>query len=81
MEAKPRDLRTVLNRIIQEIPEEGVNLSDNLKLILSKLGFKAPEMIQFVWIEAQNEIFSTFPKIDRAPGWYIRVLEIWSGKK
>ena len=77
--AQQRNLKDVLSRIIKEIPEED-KLSNDLKSFLGNLGFKSPEVINSSWGEVQTKIYLRCPDLKNAPGWYITVLEIWSGK-
>ena len=80
---QPRNIKEVLGRIIDVIPE-GDKLSNDLKSFLSNLGdlgFKSPEMINYYWKQGQTKIFSRYSDLKNAPSWYITALEIWSGRK
>jgi len=74
-----RNLKDVLGRIINVIPEED-KLSNDLKSFLGDLEFKSPEVINFFWREGETKIYLRCPDLNNAPSWYITVLEIWSGK-
>ena len=75
-----RDLTTVINRILEVIPETEVELIAELNDNKSSISFSAPELISMWWNEVHGTLCEYVFKEETIDGWKETVRQIFVGE-
>lgn len=77
-----RDLYSLINRMLEVIPETEDDLRDELKDERNSVSYAAPEMMP-MWFGEVQETLDTyvFTDLEHIDGWKESVRQIWVGEK
>ena len=75
-----RDLFTVLNEVLCEIPEDEEVFTAELLNVQDSVRYCAPEGMGLWWRNANEVINDHIPFTDNPTGWHKKVVDIWMDK-
>ena len=75
-----RDITSVINKMLNEIPAEEVGLIASLQSIISSVSFCAPENIGMWWSELHHVVNSHLPTPAECSPWQMQVGLIYMDK-
>lgn len=79
---KKRNLIYLLNSIIQLIPENAENkqFKEDLEKVRDRASFTDPDVMFYMWEEAQLTITNKFKYMNDMPEWCVRFINLWTDK-
>lgn len=79
---KKRNLIYLLNSIIQLIPEntEDKQFKEDLEKVRDRASFTDPDVMFYMWEQAQTIISNKFKYINDMPEWCVRFINLWTDK-
>lgn len=73
-----RELSTVIDQLLDVIPQEQRDFREQLNAVKSSVHFAAPEMVSHWWTKAAHLLTRHIPVIQ--DGWHFKVLKIWKAE-
>lgn len=82
IKSKKRNLIYLLSSIIKLIPEnsEENQFKEDLVKVRDKASYTDPDMMYFMWEEAQLVITNKFKNMEIMPEWCVQFVNVWTNK-
>ena len=82
IKSKKRNLIYLLSSIVKLIPEnsEENQFKEDLVKVRDKASYTDPDMMYFMWEEAQLVITNKFKNMEIMPEWCVQFVNVWTNK-
>jgi hypothetical protein len=82
IKSKKRNLIYLLSSIIKLIPENSDEnqFKEDLVKVRDKASYTDPDMMYFIWEEAQLVITNKFKNMEIMPDWCVEFINVWTNK-